>query len=98
MSSIANAADSAREAFITPQAGARDVAHQARIAAIDVMRGLVMLFMLVDHMRETVYLHKRGIGRSDGYWHTGGTGTVLHSSIGPFVRAGVRVPHRAQVH
>ena len=54
MSSIANAADSARESFATPLAGARDaVAHQARIAAIDVMRGLVMLFMLVDHMRET---------------------------------------------
>lgn len=28
-----------------------------RIAAIDVMRGLVMLFMLVDHVRETIYLH-----------------------------------------
>jgi uncharacterized membrane protein len=31
--------------------------HQSRIAAIDIMRGLVMLFMLVDHMRETIYLH-----------------------------------------
>jgi uncharacterized membrane protein len=30
---------------------------RARIAAIDVMRGLVMLFMLIDHVRETVYLH-----------------------------------------
>lgn len=28
-----------------------------RIAVIDVMRGLVMLFMLVDHVRETFYLH-----------------------------------------
>ncbi len=28
-----------------------------RIAAIDVMRGLVMLVMLFDHVRETLYLH-----------------------------------------
>jgi uncharacterized membrane protein len=31
--------------------------QSARIGSIDIMRGLVMLFMLVDHMRETVYLH-----------------------------------------
>lgn len=31
--------------------------HGARIGAIDVMRGLVMLIMLVDHVRETIYLH-----------------------------------------
>ena len=31
--------------------------HAARIGAIDLMRGLVMLFMLVDHVRETIYLH-----------------------------------------
>lgn len=32
-------------------------AHNARIGAIDVMRGLVMLIMLIDHVRETIYLH-----------------------------------------
>jgi uncharacterized membrane protein len=32
-------------------------ASRPRIAAIDVMRGLVMLFMLVDHVREAIYLH-----------------------------------------
>jgi len=31
--------------------------HHARIGAIDVMRGLVMLIMLIDHVRETIYLH-----------------------------------------
>ena len=31
--------------------------QRARIAVIDVMRGLVMLIMLFDHVRETVFLH-----------------------------------------
>ena len=30
---------------------------RSRIAVIDVMRGLVMLVMLFDHVRETIYLH-----------------------------------------
>ncbi len=30
---------------------------RARIAVIDVMRGLIMLIMLFDHVRETLYLH-----------------------------------------
>ena len=30
---------------------------RARISAIDMMRGLVMLTMLIDHVRETIYLH-----------------------------------------
>ena len=28
-----------------------------RVASVDALRGLVMLLMLVDHVRETVYLH-----------------------------------------
>ena len=31
--------------------------QRARISVIDVMRGLVMLIMLFDHVRETVFLH-----------------------------------------
>lgn len=30
---------------------------KSRIASIDIMRGLVMIFMLMDHVRETIYLH-----------------------------------------
>jgi uncharacterized membrane protein len=32
-------------------------ASRSRIAVIDVLRGLVMLIMLFDHVRETIYLH-----------------------------------------
>lgn len=38
-------------------AAASVAAVQARLVAIDALRGLVMLFMLVDHVRETFYLH-----------------------------------------
>ena len=34
-------------------------ATRSRIASIDVMRGLVILLMLVDHVREAIYLHKQ---------------------------------------
>ncbi|GGX17169.1 DUF1624 domain-containing protein [Undibacterium macrobrachii] len=30
-----------------------------RISAIDSLRGMIMLLMLVDHVRETIYLHKQ---------------------------------------
>jgi uncharacterized membrane protein len=33
------------------------VTPRVRLTSIDVMRGLVMLFMLVDHVREKIYLH-----------------------------------------
>ncbi|USX16653.1 heparan-alpha-glucosaminide N-acetyltransferase domain-containing protein [Oxalobacteraceae bacterium OTU3CAMAD1] len=43
-----------------PQAAVLDPAAQlvkSRIAVIDVLRGLVMLIMLFDHVREAIYLH-----------------------------------------
>jgi uncharacterized membrane protein len=40
-------------------------ATRTRIASIDVMRGLVMLFMLVDHVRESIYLHMQVLDPMD---------------------------------
>lgn len=40
-----------------PAAATSKTALRSRIAVIDVMRGLVMLIMLFDHVRETIYLH-----------------------------------------
>lgn len=48
-------ASTAVQAAAVPRAVA--VPARSRIASIDVMRGLVMLIMLVDHVREAVYRH-----------------------------------------
>jgi uncharacterized membrane protein len=45
------------DAATTQTTAASVAATRSRIASIDVMRGLVMLFMLVDHVREAIYLH-----------------------------------------
>ncbi|MCE7796296.1 heparan-alpha-glucosaminide N-acetyltransferase domain-containing protein [Sphingobium sufflavum] len=41
----------------TPPTAANPAAARTRLIAIDALRGLVMLFMLVDHVRETWFLH-----------------------------------------
>lgn len=43
-------------ARVEPLPGDRAALHR-RLVAIDALRGLVMLFMLVDHVRETFFLH-----------------------------------------
>ena len=43
----------------TAAAPAAAAVTRSRIASIDVMRGLVILLMLVDHVREAFYLHKQ---------------------------------------
>lgn len=34
-----------------------DAGVKTRVASIDIMRGLVIIFMMIDHVRERVYLH-----------------------------------------
>ena len=40
---------------------------RARIVSIDALRGLVMLLMLVDHVREFFYLHAQ-VSDPARYW------------------------------
>lgn len=42
---------------VVPSALAQSADTARRQASIDALRGLVMLFMLLDHVRETFYLH-----------------------------------------
>ncbi|MBA1289660.1 DUF1624 domain-containing protein [Pseudomonas japonica] len=42
-----------------PLSALSSITATARLSAIDALRGLVMLFMLVDHARETFWLHKQ---------------------------------------
>lgn len=42
-----------------PLSAPSSITATARLGAIDALRGLVMLFMLVDHARETFLLHKQ---------------------------------------
>lgn len=42
-----------------PLSAPSSITATARLGAIDALRGLVMLFMLVDHARETFWLHKQ---------------------------------------
>ena len=34
-----------------------------RLQAIDALRGLVILIMMVDHVRETFYLHQNSVSK-----------------------------------
>jgi len=43
--------------FASAAAPANPAVARTRLLAIDALRGLVMLFMLVDHVRETFFLH-----------------------------------------
>jgi hypothetical protein len=63
-----------------------------RLLSIDALRGLVILFMLLDHVRETFLLHRQVSDPMD----IASTEPALFFSRTPgaFVRAGVRAADR----
>ncbi|MGL6159874.1 DUF1624 domain-containing protein [Microbulbifer sp.] len=52
-----NSSSTTVPAFASATAASEEVVTNSRIASIDIMRGLVMLVMLVDHVRERFFLH-----------------------------------------
>lgn len=65
-----------------------------RVASIDALRGLVMLLMLVDHVRETVYLHAQVGDPVDVL--TTPPGLFLTRSLSHVCAPGVHRPDRAR--
>ncbi len=67
--------------------------HKARITSIDALRGLVMIVMLLDHVRETLYLH---LQVTDPMTPAGyRAGSVFFPAGGAFLRPDFRFSDRA---
>lgn len=65
-----------------PQGATNAVQARTRLIAIDALRGLVMLFMLVDHVRETWFLHMQVTDPVDA--HTADPGLFFTRLISTF--------------
>ena len=81
MSSIAPPFEEA-PASVAPVPPAARAGVRTRLVAIDALRGLVMLFMLVDHTRETWFLHLQVTDPVDA--HTTGPGLFLTRLLSTF--------------